>query len=105
MNKIVIFLLLFISVAIVESIKRVIIGKDLKNISGKRVIYFYISMAVLYELSNSISGAKFYQKYFSQNINIIIYGFSWVLCFIVLFYIVMVSVILLANYIKRKLNL
>lgn len=105
MNKIVIFLLFFISIALVEFIQRVMIGRDLKNTSGKRLIYFYTIMAVLYEISNSISGARFYQRYFSHDIDRVIHGFTWVLCFIVLFYVIVMSIRLLANNIKRKYDL
>ena len=105
MNTFVTIVLVFISVALVEFLERVTIGKNIRNTTRKRIISFYIILIILYSISDYMTGTRFYSRYFNHNICLMIYSFSFILCFIVLFYAIVISVRLLANNIKRRFSM
>lgn len=100
----VVFVMFFVALAIVECMRRVTLGRDVKDSTSKGIISFYLISIIFYTISNYISGNRFYSKFFSNEVCIIVYRFSFALGLTILLYLISISVVLIENYTKGRLN-
>lgn len=103
-SLIVVFTMFLVAFAIVECVRRVTIGNYVKNPTLKGIVSFYLTSIILYILNNYISGSRFYSKFFSNEVYLMIYRFSFALGLAILLCLISVSLNLTINYMRLRSN-